>query len=53
MLGKLGDVGPGEPVTFAIGIPLPIFDPVLTLFIVIFYICMGVYLQFKEKRACG
>ncbi len=33
----------------AYGVPLPLFDPLLTIIIAVFYICPGVYLQFKES----
>jgi RsiW-degrading membrane proteinase PrsW (M82 family) len=35
----------------AFGIPVPLFDPLLTLAIVAVYICLGVYLQLKEGPA--
>jgi RsiW-degrading membrane proteinase PrsW (M82 family) len=40
----------GSAIPAVFGIPLPLFDPLLTLIIVVFYICLGVYLQLKEKR---
>jgi RsiW-degrading membrane proteinase PrsW (M82 family) len=38
-------------VPVAFGVPLPLFDPLLTLIIVIFYICLGIYIHFREKYA--
>jgi protease PrsW len=34
----------------AFGVPLPIFDPLLTIVITVIYICIGVYLQLKMKN---
>ncbi|WP_231845184.1 PrsW family intramembrane metalloprotease [Methanocella paludicola] len=40
----------GSTVPTAFGIPLPLFDPLLTLVIFVFYICLGIYLQAREKH---
>jgi RsiW-degrading membrane proteinase PrsW (M82 family) len=34
----------------AFGVPLPIFDPLLTIAVTVIYICLGAYLQLKMKR---
>ncbi len=34
----------------AFGVPVPIFDPLLTIAITVIYICLGAYLQLKMKK---
>jgi len=34
----------------AIGVPVPIFDPLLTIVVTVIYICLGIYLQLKIKN---
>jgi len=34
----------------AFGVPVPIFDPLLTIMVTVIYICLGAYLQLKMKK---
>lgn len=34
----------------ALGVPVPIFDPLLTVVVTVIYICIGAYLQLKMKN---
>jgi RsiW-degrading membrane proteinase PrsW (M82 family) len=34
----------------AFGVPVPIFDPLLTIVVTVIYICLGIYLQLKIKN---
>jgi len=34
----------------AFGVPVPIFDPLLTIVVTVIYICLGAYLQLKMKN---